>query len=168
MMYVCFMVFQRFLLRIWSVMISKNTPRRRFWIDVYFWVFTAIYFSSQVFNTTAICVDYTLANSGNEIWSDIFTIKSVVIITTMLTCHLLISLIVLPEFKKRINYNTVTWYAIIVSIFFAGIMFYREYIVFEQDKLKKEHPSKFNIVMITYFACFEMVFMVFIIGEIFH
>ena len=47
-------------------------------------------------------------------------------------------------------------------------MSYREYIVFFQDRLKEFNPTKFNRVMISYFACFELVFMVFIIGEIFH
>jgi len=47
-------------------------------------------------------------------------------------------------------------------------MIYREYIVFYQDRLKKFNPVKFNRVMISYFACFELVFMVFTIGEIFH
>ena len=42
-MYICFVVFHRFLLRIWTVMIGKDTPQRRRCIDVYFWVFTSIY-----------------------------------------------------------------------------------------------------------------------------
>jgi len=125
-MYVCFMVFHRFMLRVWCIMIYKDTPRRYFWVSVYFWVFTAIYFISQSLQTSVICIDYTLDSNG--VWKDFFKYKGTVIISTMLSCHLAISYLVFPEFKKQITYSSVTWYAIFISAVFIGIMIYREYI----------------------------------------
>ena len=126
-MYISFMVFHRFLLRIWCIMIDKDTPKRYFWVSVYFWVFSTIYFVSQALQTSVICYDYKLDPGGA--WSDFFKYKGTVIISTMLICHLVISCRVFPEFKRQmINYSSVTWYGIFVSAIFIGIMLYREYI----------------------------------------
>ena len=97
-MYVCFMVFHRFLLRIYKIMVKRDTPGRLRCIDIYFWTMMTILLSSQIMSTTTLCVDYDAVLDNS--WSEFFMIKSLFIITTVLIEHTIISIIVLPVFYK--------------------------------------------------------------------
>ena len=138
-------------------MINKNTPRRRFYINFYFWAFATLYFTSQAYETIDLCVNY------KSVWDDtsqknrtLAKVKHIFIVTTMLICHILICYTVLPEFRKQIKHRVEIWYVFLLSFAFIGILLYREYINLYQDNLKMKNQSAFNAVFISYFACFEL------------
>lgn len=165
-MYICLIVFHRFLLRIYKVMIERDQPKKLFYIEVYFWSMLAMLIISQAISTTAICVNYEVTLRDD--WSKFFEIKSIIIISIVLVCHTVISIIVLPVFYKQINYSSIIAFAIFLSLLFEVIMIYREYIDTMQSKIKVEDPKRWNRVMISYFATCEMTLYVGLIGEIFH
>ena len=121
---------------------------------------------SQAISTTAVCVNYEVTLKDN--WSYFFEIKSIVIISIVLICHTVISIIVLPVFYKQINYSSIIAFAIFLSLLFEVIMLYREYIDTMQATIKVDDPERWNRVMISYFATCEMTLYVGLIGEIFH
>ena len=121
---------------------------------------------SQAISTTAICVNYEVTLIDN--WSSFFEIKSIVIISIVLICHTVISIIVLPVFYKQINYSSIIAFAIFLCFLFEVIMLYREYINTSQAIIKEDNPKRWNRVMISYFAVCEMTLYVGLIGEIFH
>ena len=165
-MYVCLIVFHRFLLRIYKVMTERDQPKKLFYVEVYYWSMLAMLIISQAISTTAICVNYEVTLRYD--WNKFFEIKSIIIISIVLLCHTVISIIVLPVFYKQINYSSIIAFAIFLSLLFEVIMIYREYIDTMQSKIKVEDPKRWNRVMISYFATCEMTLYVGLIGEIFH
>ena len=165
-MYICLIVFHRFLLRIYKVMTERDQPKKLFYVEVYFWSMLAMLIISQAISTTAICVNYEVTLRDD--WSSFFEIKSIIVISIVLLCHTVISIIVLPVFYKQINYSSIIAFAIFLSLLFEVIMIYREYIDTMQSKIKVEDPKRWNRVMISYFATCEMTLYVGLIGEIFH
>ena len=118
-------------------------------------------------STAGTCVDYKLAAEISP-WGRMLHWKSVVIVSVMFLCNLVVSLKVLPQLYKEGNYRTITYYAIFMSSVFGVIMIYREFIVAYQDDWKQNNPERFNRVLISYLVSCEMVLYVGIIGEIFH
>ena len=147
-------------------MVERDQPKKLFYIEVYFWSMIAMLMLSQAFSTTAICVNYKITLS--DAWSGFFKLKSIIIISIVLICHTVISVIVLPVFYKQINYSSIIAFAIFLCFLFEVIMLYREYIDTMQGTIKEDDPDRWNRVMISYFAVCEMTLYVGLIGEIFH
>ena len=125
-MYVCLIVFHRFLLRIYKVMNEREQPKKLFYVEVYFWSMIAMLVISQAISTTSICINYKITLKDS--WTYFFEIKSITIISIVLFFHTVISIKVLPVFYKQINYSSIIAFAIFLSLLFEVIMIYREYI----------------------------------------
>ena len=161
------MVFHRFLLRTYNMMIKRDTASRQRYLRIYFWLMSGIYFSSQALETGVVCSNYQIVLTDN-FWDRCFRWKSIAIITTMLICNTVISIVVLPVLYKQINSKSVTWFAIFMCVIFECIIAFREYIVTQQDHLKEDNQEGFRDVLIIYCTCCELLLYMGIIGEIFH
>ena len=126
----------------------------------------AILMTSQAISTTAICVDYKVIFYDH--WEKFFEVKSILIISIVLLCHTVISIIVLPVFYKQINYSSIIGFSIFLCLVFELIMIYREYINVQQDNVRETNPTRWKRVMISYFAVCELTLYVGLISEILH
>ena len=97
-----------------------------------------------------------------------FLIKSVTIIGLMLACNTTIAIVTLPELKRSINYYSVTWFIILMSLIWEVTLGLRLYIAFEQEDAKANDQVEFKRIMISYFAICEVVFFITLVIEILH
>ena len=61
-MYLCVSIFHRFLLRMYIVMIKRDTKQLRFWINFYCYFMATMELVSEMGETTAICMNYKLVH----------------------------------------------------------------------------------------------------------
>ena len=57
MMYICFIVFHRFLLNLYMVMHQMDIKKRLRQVSVYFWTMALVYTVSQVISTSIVCAE---------------------------------------------------------------------------------------------------------------
>ena len=165
-MYVCIIVFHRFLLNTYAVIIKKKLQRRLCQVSCYFWSMGALYVASQLISTVLVCVkpDVLVLDDG---WASQFLkYKSVVVIALSVCFNTAISVVVLPELHREVGFHKITVYALIMCLLFELIELFRIYISWTETELKQDNQKGFNLILILYFACCEILIFLFVIVEV--
>ena len=166
-MYICMLVFQRFLLNMYTVMLKRERSARLRRVNVYFWVMASIYLCSQSIQTGLICADYSvMLDSSTAGRGNMIVIGSECVIGISLVFNSAISIMVIPEMRRQAQFKLISWFTIFMCAAFEMNLLYRAWIVYSELDIKRTDPALWRKVMISYFACFELPLYLFVIAQI--